>query len=345
MKRREFLRKSCLFSSTSLATAFLARDLQPSRASAAGPVDRRRVLVFIELAGGCDGLNSLVPHGLDDYYRQRPNLAIPPAAVLKLDHAVGFHPSLEGFKRLFDAGKMALIQGVGFPDPNRSHFRSRKIWYTARLEAAAEGGFPDRNSLPQLGMQVPDPAIAAPRLPAGAESRGRAVPYPDSPLAANLKAISRIIAAGTEVRVFHTCLGGFDTHAFQVVPGNPTQGIHAGLLSTLSGAVTAFLDDLIHQGREEHAVVVIYSEFGRRLAENGTFGTDHGTANPIFILGKAVVPGLHGRHPGLSPNELTPSGDLVHAVDFRSVYAGVLPGWAGIEVGCAPDPRLSLLRI
>ncbi len=322
MKRREFLRKSCLFSGTSLATAILARDLEPSRAWSAGPGDPRRVLVFIELAGGCDGLNSLVPYGLDDYYRQRPNLAIPPAAVLKLDHAVGLHPSLEGFKRLFDAGKMALVQGVGYPDPNRSHFRSRKIWHTARLETEAGAGIPDRRCLPELGMRVTDGALAA-----------------------NLAAIAHIIAAGTGVRVFYTSIGGFDTHAFQVVPGNPTRGIHAGLLSTLSRAVTAFLNDLTRRGREEHVVVVIFSEFGRRLAENGTFGTDHGTANPVFIIGTAVAAGLHGRHPGLSPNELTPSGDLVHTVDFRSVYAGVLPGWAGIEVGCAPDPRLSLLRI
>ncbi len=322
MKRREFLRKSCLFSSTSLATAFLSQDLEPSRASSAGPADPRRVVVFIELAGGCDGLNSQVPHGLDDYYRQRPNLAIPPADVLKLDHAVGFHPALEGFKRLFDAGKMALVQGVGYPDPNRSHFRSRKIWHTARLETGAEGGIPDRRCLPELGMRVTDRALAA-----------------------NLAAIARIIAAGTEVRVFYTSIGGFDTHAFQVVPGNPTRGIHAGLLSTLSTAVTAFLDDLTRRGREKQVVVVIFSEFGRRLAENGTFGTDHGTANPMFIIGKGVVPGLHGRHPGLSREELTPSGDLVHTVDFRSVYAGILPGWAGIEIGCRVDPRLSLLRI
>ena len=160
----------------------------------------------------------------------------------------------------------------------------------------------------------------------------------DGALAANLAAIARIIAAGTGVRVFYTSMGGFDTHAFQVVPGNPTRGIHARLLFTLSTAVTAFLHDLTRRGREEHVLVVIFSEFGRRLAENGTFGTDHGTANPMFIIGKGVVPGLHGRHPGLSREELTPAGDLVHTVDFRSVYAGILPGWAGIQARCPPAP-------
>ena len=315
MKRREFLRKSCLFSGTSLATAFLSPDLEPSRASSVGPDDPRRTVVFIELAGGCDGLNMVVPHGLDDYYRQRPNLAIPPGDVLKLDHAVGLHPSLEGFRRLFDAGKMALVQGVGYPDPNRSHFRSRKIWHTARPEASAEGGFPDRKRLPELGMRLTDGAFAE-----------------------NLAAIARIIAVRKGVRVFHTSMGGFDTHAFQVVPGNPARGIHTRLLSALSTAVTAFLRDLTRRGREEHVLVVIFSEFGRRLAENGTFGTDHGTANPMFIIGKGVVPGLHGRHPGLSREELTPSGDLEHTVDFRHVYAGIFPGWTGIQV---PGPPAS----
>lgn len=322
MKRREFLRKSCLFSSVSLATGFRSPSLEPSRVSPAGSADPRRVLVFIELAGGCDGLNTVVPHGLEDYYRQRPNLAIPPADVLKLDHAVGLHPSLDGFRRLFDAGKMALVQGVGHPDPNRCHFRSRKIWHTARVGTTAEGGIPDRRSLPELGMRVTDGALGA-----------------------NLAVIARRIAAGTGVRVFYTRLGGFDTHAFQVVPGNPTRGIHAALLSMLSGAVTDFLEDLARRGRDRDVLVVIFSEFGRRLAENGTFGTDHGTANPMFIIGRSVVPGLHGRHPGLSRGELTPSGDLVHTVDFRSVYAGVLPVWAGIPVGYGADPGLPLLRI
>ena len=322
MKRREFLRKSCLFTGTSWAAGFLSGGVESSRAVSGGRADPRRVLVFIELAGGCDGLNTVVPHGLDDYYRQRPNLAIPPADVLELDHAVGLHPSLAGFKRLFDAGWMALVQGVGYPDPNRSHFRSRKIWHTARMEMTDEGGIPDRRCLPELGMRMTDGALAA-----------------------NLEAIARVIAVDTGVRVFYTSMGGFDTHAFQVVPGHPAQGIHADLLSMLSRAVTAFLDDLTRRGREEHVVVVIFSEFGRRLAENEKFGTDHGTANPMFIIGKGVIPGLHGRHPGLSPNQLTLSGDLVHTVDFRSVYAAALPGWTGIQVRCAPDARLSLLRI
>lgn len=311
MTRREFLRKSCLVSGVSLVAGIR---------SPAGRIDARPVLVFIELAGGCDGLNTVVPHGLEDYYRQRPSLAIPPADVLKLDHAVGFHPSLDGFKRLFDAGKMALVQGVGYPDPNRCHFRSRKIWHLARV-GTEEGGIRARRCLPELGMRVTDGALGA-----------------------NLAVIARCIAAEPGVRVFYTSMGGFDTHAFQALPGNPTRGIHARLLSTLSTAVTAFLDDLTRRGRDEPVVVVIFSEFGRRLAENETYGTDHGTANPVFLVGQGVVAGLHGRHPGLSPHELTPSGDLVHTVDFRSVYAGVLPGWMGIRAGYAAVPQLSLLR-
>lgn len=312
MKRREFLRKSCLVSGIS----WVAGNRSP-----AGTRDARPVLVFIELSGGCDGLNTVVPHGLDDYYRQRPNLAIPPADVLRLDHAVGFHPSLDGFKRLFDAGKMALVQGVGTPDPSRCHFRSRQIWHTARVGTAEEGGLPDRRGLPELGMRVTDGTLGA-----------------------NLAVIARSIAAQTGVRVFYTSMGGFDTHAFQVVPGHPARGIHARLLSMLSTTVTGFLNDLTRQGRDEPVVIVIFSEFGRRLAENENFGTDHGTANPVFIVGEGVVAGLHGRHPGLSPPELTPSGDLVHTVDFRSVYAAVLPGWVGLRTGYAAHPQLPLLR-
>ena len=124
-----------------------------------------------------------------------------PRDVLKLDHAVGLHPSLDGFKRLFDAGKMALVQGVGTPDPNRFHFRSRKIWQTARLGTADEGGRPDRRCLPELGIRVTDGALGE-----------------------NLAVIARSITAGTGVRVFYTSMGGFDTHAFQVVPGSPDAG-------------------------------------------------------------------------------------------------------------------------
>jgi uncharacterized protein (DUF1501 family) len=139
-----------------------------------------------------------------------------------------------------------------------------------------------------------------------------------------LRSIARAIAAGAEVSVFYTTIGGFDTHSIQVEEGNRTEGTHAILLQTLSDGLKVFHDDLTEMGRAEEVLVMAFSEFGRSLRENSSLGTDHGTANPVFLIGEEVGPGLSGKAPALDPGSLDAAGNMVYSVDFRSVYARVL---------------------
>ena len=401
MKRRYFLQKLSLGFGAMSSLYFLKRRAKIDGNSLAIQGESRKILVVIELSGGCDGLNTVVPYGLDDYYRARPNLSISPADVLKLDQIMGFHPSLEGLKNLYDQGKLALIQGVGYPNPNRFHLRSRDIWHTARPgEIFADGWLArylrtnGQRSLSQginIGGSVPGAlTLSASFRPTiqsidgygmEADERGNGyvwnknavcqqllsmfpssyllgecvnqnmlntistsvqltkergnyqnkIEYPDNLFAASLKTISQIIAANIGVRVLYTSIGGFDTHASQVALGDTTQGTHANLLSALSTGLTAFQTDLVEQGLADNVLIMTFSEFGRHLAENTSGGTDHGTANQMFIIGNGVKPGLYGYHPGLSLAARDPMGDMVYTVDFRSVYATVLENWLGAD--------------
>jgi uncharacterized protein (DUF1501 family) len=398
--RREMFRlglgSSALLACGRAVPLFLAQSanaLADDRPSA----PKGRVLVVVQLDGGNDGLNTVVPYRDDEYRKYRPNLAIPAGEVKKVDDRIGLHPSLEPFSKLLEQQRLAIVQGVGYPNPNRSHFDSMAIWHTAKttVDKAAPGWLAraiDRRTGPNgdapglhiheafplpgalAGGQQVVPSVArldqfrrrlgmlqgndATEQMAALDSlarqdRGEAgsllqfvercslityasaarlervqqdgsaakVDYPEFyGLARRLRLIAQLVKAGLSTPIYYTHLDGFDTHS-----GQPQR--HASLLRELGVSLKAFLDDLEKSGNSERVVVLVFSEFGRRLGENGSGGTDHGTAAPVFLLGKPVKAGLHGSYPDLTRLD---DGDPVHAVDFRRVYATVLDRWLGV---------------
>jgi uncharacterized protein (DUF1501 family) len=397
--RRRFLRRAA---GLTAMTATVPGFLQKTGLALAGDARRGvppipglkddRVLVVVQLAGGNDGLNTVIPHGDDRYAKARPKLGIDPKKVLKIDEHMGLHPELVELRGLLDDGALAIVQNVGYPNPDRSHFRSSEIWETGSpADKAWTTGWIGRyfdnectgaeTSL--LGFQLGDrpaqalsasnpravtianPAILdwalADRLerlnrvePTGIEaldfvqrmandtlrlsrSIGAAVretkpaaDYGPFELSQSLRLVAQMIAAEVPTRVFYVTLGGFDTHAAQA-------NRHAALLQELSQALAAFHKDLRSRGHLDRTLVMTFSEFGRRVAENKSAGTDHGTANVMFLMGGATRPGLHGGRPDLS--RLDESGDLVHKVDFRSIYAAVLGDWFGADAARVLDGK------
>ena len=346
-------------------------------------------LVIIQMAGGNDGLNMLIPHGMSTYYQRRPTIGIPQANVLRLDPVMGLHPSMQGMYNMYLDGRLAIVQGVGYANPNRSHFRATDIWMSATDSSVVEptgwlgrdlayrnptypgvltpsplalqiGGSPALMLNSQnggMGITITDPnqfyqLIAGtvgfiddppPNTPAGAEllflrtieqqaiqyataiksSADRVtnrVPYPATNLATQLAIIARLIAGGLECPIYLVSLGGFDTHSQQLTRQQQ-------LFTALSGAVSAFQSDLIQLGVADYVVGMTFSEFGRRIAENGSAGTDHGTSSPQFVFGSRVVGGLHGPNPNFA--RLDPTGDFIYDTDFRQLYATLLGNWLG----------------
>lgn len=362
-------------------------------ASTLGPLLARRreedarVLVVIELVGGNDGLNTLVPLTQDAYFRARPTLAIAPSAAHRLDDDHGLHPALGGLARLFHQGKLAICHAVGYPRPDRSHFRSREIWHTADREHPGRGrgwlgplaealvqegggtagsvhlGSGDLPLALRGGSRLP-PSIEGPQslrqhpaarpivawrdrlvaeeasgelgfLRAAARSsyrvaarlerlltEGFAGDFPPTALARHLALAARLIEAGFPARVYYLRLDGFDTHSRQ----GP---VHAARLAELDGAVSAFQRRLARAGIERRVTTFVFSEFGRRVTENGSRGTDHGAGAPVFLLGAPVRAGLFGTAPNL---EELDAGDVPPLLDFRRVYAAIA-AWLG-----APPP-------
>jgi uncharacterized protein (DUF1501 family) len=339
--------------------------------------------VVLQLAGGNDGLNTLVPFENDAYFRARPTLAIPKSKIHPLSGGFGLHPELTALKSLHDDGHLAIVQGVGYPNPNRSHFRSTEIWQTASdahetqrhgwlgryFDSCCEGADPavgisiGSAQSPQAfaaenrrGISFANPTqfrfdLGKSSDPDAAEEFFRSVndmdhemqgasialdatassdkvleclsktrspvKYPAGRLADSLHFVARLIAGGMPTRVYYVSQGGYDTHSNQ-------EGAHTRLMAELGGALSAFTADLKAQGNFDRVLTMTFSEFGRRVAENASRGTDHGAAAPLFLLGGKVQPGLHGREPDL---ENLHNGDLVHTVDFRSVYSSVLERW------------------
>lgn len=385
--RREFLRQLGTAGVISLSAGspqFLARAAETSTATSA--VDQR-VLVLIQLAGGNDGLNTLIPHGDDAYYKARPGIGIPKNQVLRINDHLGLHPRLTALKELYDEGKLAIIQGVGYPHPDRSHFRSMDIWQSAQpqtdaprdgwLGRALEWQFDrdpgraegltlgtDKLPLAFVSGRVSVPTLrrledfqlvegqgpashrglkretlnrviaSAPRKSTELDFLRRVtttaltsadrlkslnatykpmVEYPSTGLANRLKLIAQMVVAELPARMYFVSLDGFDTHAQQ-------EGGHAALLAELGGAIRAFEGDLAGHGLGNRVMLSTFSEFGRRVAENGSLGTDHGAGSMLFALTPDKA-GLYGTHPSLTDLN---DGDLKHAVDFRSVYASLL---------------------
>ena len=407
LTRRAFLHTSILGAALSwtipvfIERTFLTLNTQAADSSIQATTGKDHpILVVLQLAGGNDGLNTVVPFEDDLYFKARPTLGIPRDQVLSLDHLVGLNPALVPLKGLYDDGNLAIIQGVGYPNPNRSHFRSTEIWQTASdaQEIRTEGwigryfdnccGGEDPTVGLVLGEQLPEafsaanPTGVAIGRPANmgfdrendpdearlfAELNGlepasmsgdsvgnlsgpsrsgmsaleylqrtaldaqvstdkirqvirgtkNEVTFPKNQLGGSLSLISRLIAGGLPTRVYYVSQGGYDTHAGQIQT-------HRRLLNELATALAAFCDDLKRKGIFDRAVVMTFSEFGRRVNENANGGTDHGTAAPMFVCGGGVKPGLYGKQPTLSRLD---AGDLVYNVDFRSVYATILSKW------------------
>jgi uncharacterized protein (DUF1501 family) len=401
--RREFLNRGMTFASLAATVPYfveqsanaMARPADGLVTSQAG-VPEDRVLVVIQLGGGNDGLNTVVPFGAREYYSARPNISIPAPgsggnAALPIDDVtgIGLHPNLAGLNSLLDDGVASVIQGVGYPNPNRSHFTSMDIWQTADTSAQGDGwlgryfdntcnGTPVPEGEVAIGNTAPlammgkiqkpvafesaelfkwmgkdlherfekpydtvnragrldsaepgsqaaflmrtalDAQIASERI-RKAVARKPLVDYPRNRLAQQLRIVSAMIRDELSTRVYYVSLGGFDTHANQV-------GRHANLLRQVGDALETFHRDLKAQGNSGRVLTMAFSEFGRRVAQNASGGTDHGTAAPMYLVGDMVRPGLLGDHPSLSNLD---SGDLIFNLDFRCVYAAILEDWMG----------------
>lgn len=405
MKRREFLHRST--SGLALATLGASFGGIRLRALAASPTLRAwqqltggsdRVFVLIQLTGGNDGLNTLIPVENPLYYQARPTLAIPKNQTLPLSTTLGWHPSLRGFRDLFNDGRLSIVQNVTYPNPDRSHFRGTDIWLTATdsdvfkssgwvgrfLETLAPNfpeqlpdeplavqigttlslGFQGDRGTPGITFRDPESFYAlvdqsngsstydpAPETFGGTELefvrtvelssqlysravkqaadrvRQNTVTYPaDNPLAQSLKIVARLIAGGLSTKFYLVSIGGnaFDTHINQ----GALDGDHPRLLQQLGDAVKLFLDDCRGLGISDRVVGMTFSEFGRRVMENGSRGTDHGTAAPLFVFGEHIIGGqILGHDPDLV--NLDNRGDLLMEFDYRQVYAAAILQWFG----------------
>jgi len=346
-----------------------------------------RILVVIQLSGGNDGLNTVVPYRDELYAKARPKLGIPTSQVIKLNDDLGLHPSLRAIENQFSEDRFSIIQGVGYPSPNRSHFESMDIWHSCHPKKdRSQSGWLGRWLTEQSTNATSDsPAIhlGSEPLPLACQERGVQVPslasleqmrlkakleagqdkqmqqatgsnspetgslldfvststvsalqvsqrldtilaqpdasgdFPKTGLGEKLRAVSRLILSGLKTRVYYVTLDGFDTHANQ-------PDVHASLLKQWADALSAFLSRLKQTGQQDRVLVMTFSEFGRRVSENASLGTDHGAAAPMFLAGPKLPKTIHGIQPDLSDLE---DGDLRFKIDFRSVYASVLERW------------------
>ena len=337
-----------------------------------------KVLVVLTLYGGNDGLNTVVPYADPAYHDARPELAYSPDEVLHLDDRLGLNPGMKGLAGHWKAGRLAIVNGVDYPNPDFSHFRSMDIWQTASPAEPVNTGWigrwldatgDDPIRAVNVGSVLPPLAVGS-RCTAAALSPGGDQPLPQdfatactalgasdpadtaqsamvcasyraertvastfgavkpsssgddaSGLAAQLATVGQCVKAGVPTRVYAVDLGGFDTHADE-------KGTQQGLLTTLDSALSAFLTDMAADPRGRGVVVLVYSEFGRRVAANASQGTDHGSAGPVLLAGVPVRPGFHGEQPSLTDLD---DGNLKSSVDFRTVYGELLDRVLGAD--------------
>ncbi len=384
IRRRTFLQMGALATSSFLIPQFLKAFEGPGK-----PLAGNKVLVILQLSGGNDGLNTVIPIRNDIYYRQRPALGIQREKALQLTQEAGLHPELTSFKALYDEGNLAILNNVGYPNPDRSHFRSMDIWQSASAssefkntgwlgrwldEQCAQCDKPtqaleidDMLSLALSGERMKGIALKDParlyndcqdpffrqilqmgnKPPAGdagsylyqvmAETisgagyifeqsklhAGNAV-YPNSEIGKNLKTIASLICSDINTRVYYLSLGSFDTHVNQ-------EDRQRKLFSEMNEAVQSFVADLKSNHRFDQVLMMTFSEFGRRVSQNASGGTDHGTANNMFLIGGGLKKaGLLNDMPDLSHLS---EGDLRYLLDFKNVYATVLKKWLGADDG------------
>jgi len=384
--RRDLLRAGMYGIGVSAAALPLPLFAQAAAALAAQGKPDGKILVVLELSGGNDGLNTLVPYGDDAYYRRRPNIGIPKKEVRAIDNHFGFSRGMAGFERLYKDGKLAIVHGCGYENPSFSHFTSMAYWHTAAPNSGEEYGWVGRladamapaappNFLVNIAarqslavrsrLHVPvvfdDPAKFSQEKFYGEQEILE--PAPDSGRIDNptrrflletarsakdasalvqeawakyrspvdygitgldLPKVAALIEAGMPTRLYYTSYrnNAFDTHVFQ-------NDVHKRLLTYASDALSAFLLDLERIGRAEDVVVMVFSEFGRRVPENVNLGTDHGTANLMFVAGKPVKGGQYGAIPSLT--KLDEGDNLIYTTDFRRVYATMIAGWLGLR--------------
>ena len=355
-----------------------------AEALAASGKSRGRILVVLELSGGNDGLNTLVPYGDDAYYRQRPEIGLKAGTLRKIDGHFGFNSPMAGFERLYKDGQMAIVHGCGYADPSFSHFTSMAYWHTAAPNSGEEYGWIGRTAdalqpgrTPNFIVNIDSTQSLAVRSrnhtpvvfddPARFSREGffQQMPHfdqisddpsPDNPsrrfllevarsareasllireawanyrtpvdygiVPIDLPKIASLIAADMPTRLYYTSFrnNAFDTHVYQ-------QNLHARLLTYASDAVSGFMSDMERIGRADDVVMMIFSEFGRRVPENTSLGTDHGAANLMFVVGKPVRGGHYGQLPSLT--ELDDGDNLAFTTDFRRVYATMIEDWLG----------------
>jgi len=411
MKRRQFIQTGSLVSLPILLGGLEISAMSRSSLFGIMGSDNDRVLVLIQLNGGNDGLNMVIP--LDQYSglnAARPTLVIPENKVLRLNEKTGLHPSMTGLQRLFAEEKLAVVQSVGYPNQNRSHFRSTDIWTSASAadeyistgwmgryfdtqfpgfpEAYPNADYPDpfaitlgnlvsetcQGSLAnysfsltgESSVRLVEETVAAPPdsscysqelafikttiqqsnayaskvLSSFDKGNNQAIYPANNRLADQLKVVAQLISGGLKTKIYVVNLGGFDTHANQVLIGEPENGAHATLLQTISDAVTAFTDDCAQLGIQDRVVGMTFSEFGRQIKANNSYGTDHGTAAPLFVFGHCVHKGIFGDNPDIS-REIAPQEGVPMQYDFRSVYASLLIDWLGAK---DEDVRTSLFQ-
>ena len=384
MNRRDFLRYSGL---ATAGTMMIPNFLKAHQYSLGG--SNGKVLVVIQLSGGNDGLNTVVPYRNDIYYRERPSLAIERSKVLTLSDEIGLNPALSSLRDLYGDGRVRVINNVGYPNPDRSHFRSMDIWQTASgsseylstgwLGRYLDSECSDYQDAPHKMLEIDDTLSLAMK---GSKGNGLALldpekfynqtqkgmigsllkaakndddhddpvsylyktladtkssadylyqkgkmqknlaEFPDNELGKSLKTISGLINSGIDTTVYYVSVSGFDTHVGQ-------RGRQERLLTQYSEAVSAFISELKKQGQLDRTMVLTFSEFGRRVRQNGSNGTDHGTANNIFLIGgppRSSV--IYNESPSLTDLD---GGDLRYTIDFRDVYASLLRDWLGAK--------------
>lgn len=407
MKRRHFLKNvipaSAIFPSLVNGFTMKAFGAAGFFETLAGAADNDHVLVIIQLSGGNDGLNTVVPIvNYGEYLNLRQNIAIPENKILPLSGyaKAGLHPSMSGMQQLYNNEELAILYSVGYPEPDESHFRSTDIWLTGAdsnqylttgwtgrfLSTTYENfpiGYPNATMPDPLAIQIGsvistvflgpggftamaaptdldfyglinatgDPAPNSPmgieltylrtvarqtnkyadQIVSAAAKAGAQASYPaNNDLAAQLKTVAKLVSGGLKTKVYMVSMGGFDTHGSQVQAGNTTAGNHAVLLQNVSEAISAFQADLKQLGVSKRVIGMTFSEFGRRIISNGSLGTDHGAAQPVFLFGELVKQGVLGNPPDL-PSTLDVSSTLPMQYDFRSVYATILRDWFCVD--------------
>lgn len=382
MKRRNFLRNTALASSSLMVPAFLkgnfASGMMPSRTG--------KILVVVQLSGGNDGLNTFVPYRNDIYYKSRPTIAIKPQKVLQLADDIGLNPALGALRPLYDEGLLSIINSVGYPNPDRSHFRSMDIWQSASgsdeflttgwlgryldsdcdrcqsphhalevddslsltlkgkhrsgfamsnanqlkkttdnrfLRALAEDHHHDHeDAVAYLYKTMIDTQSSANYLHQQSKMHQTKVTYPKSGFARDLRQIAELITADTDTKIYYVSLSGFDTHANQ-------SRKQTRLLEQYAEGMAAFVKDLKQNNLLDDTLVLTFSEFGRRVKQNASGGTDHGTANNVMMVGGQLRnKGFYNGAPNLSELD---KGDLIYEVDFRSIYANILEDWLEVK--------------